>query len=70
MSIKELNKGGRPSKAISVPITGMPSKALISPLFTGAGIKVKVIEALACGIPVIGTDIASIFKLRHSIHLI
>ena len=34
------------------------SKALISPLFTGAGIKVKVIEALACGIPVIGTDIA------------
>ena len=34
------------------------SKALISPLFTGAGIKVKVIEALACGFPVIGTDIA------------
>ena len=34
------------------------SKALKSPLFTGAGIKVKVIEALACGIPVIGTDIA------------
>lgn len=34
------------------------SKALISPLFHGAGIKVKVIEALACGTPVIGTDIA------------
>ena len=34
------------------------AKALISPLFTGAGIKVKVIEALACGPPVIGTDIS------------
>ena len=31
---------------------------LISPLFTGAGIKVKVIDALACGTPVIGTDIS------------
>ena len=34
------------------------SKALLSPLFTGAGVKVKVIEALACGVPVIGTEIA------------
>lgn len=34
------------------------STALITPLFQGAGIKVKVIEALACGVPVIGTDIA------------
>lgn len=34
------------------------SKALLTPLFQGAGIKVKVIEALACGTPVIGTDIA------------
>lgn len=34
------------------------SKALISPLFAGAGIKVKVIESLACGTPVIGTEIA------------
>lgn len=34
------------------------AKALISPLFNGAGIKVKVIEALACGTPVIGTEIA------------
>lgn len=33
-------------------------KALLSPLFTGAGIKVKVIDALGCGTPVIGTDIA------------
>lgn len=32
--------------------------AVLSPLFTGAGIKVKVIESLACGSPVIGTDIA------------
>lgn len=31
---------------------------VLSPLFTGAGIKVKVIEALACGAPVVGTDIA------------
>ena len=34
------------------------AKALISPLFNGAGIKVKVIESLACGTPVIGTEIA------------
>lgn len=34
------------------------AKALITPLFHGAGIKVKVIESLACGTPVIGTDIA------------
>lgn len=34
------------------------STALVTPLFQGAGIKVKVIEALACGVPVIGTDIA------------
>lgn len=34
------------------------AKALISPLHNGAGVKVKVIEALACGTPVIGTDIA------------
>ena len=34
------------------------AKAMLAPLFTGAGIKVKVIEALACGTPVIGTDIA------------
>lgn len=34
------------------------SKAMLTPLFQGAGIKVKVIESLACGTPVIGTDIA------------
>lgn len=34
------------------------AKALLSPLFSGAGIKVKVIETLACGVPVIGTKIA------------
>jgi glycosyltransferase involved in cell wall biosynthesis len=34
------------------------SKALICPLFRGAGIKVKVIDAYATGTPVIGTDIA------------
>lgn len=33
-------------------------KALLSPLFTGAGIKIKVLESLACGTPVVGTDIA------------
>ena len=34
------------------------AKALISPLFTGAGVKVKVIDALACGTPIIGTNIS------------
>lgn len=35
------------------------SSCLIAPLFQGAGVKVKVIESLACGTPVIGTDIAA-----------
>ena len=34
------------------------SIATISPLFSGAGVKVKVVESLACGTPVIGTEIA------------
>lgn len=34
------------------------SKAMLCPLLSGAGIKVKVIESLACGTPVLGTDIA------------
>lgn len=34
------------------------STALITPLFAGAGTKVKVIEALACGTPAIGNEIA------------
>lgn len=34
------------------------SKAVLCPLFSGAGIKVKVIEALASGTPVLGTEIA------------
>ena len=34
------------------------SIATISPLFSGAGVKVKVVESLACGTPIIGTDIA------------
>lgn len=34
------------------------SKAMLCPLLTGAGIKVKVIESLACGTPVIGTKVA------------
>ena len=33
-------------------------KAMLCPLFSGAGIKVKVIDSLACGTPVIGTEIA------------
>lgn len=32
--------------------------ALIAPIFKGAGVKVKVIEALACGTSVIGTPVA------------
>lgn len=34
------------------------SSALIAPLFSGAGVKVKVIESLALGTPVIGTEVA------------
>lgn len=33
------------------------SKGLIAPLFNGAGVKVKVIECLALGTPVVGTDV-------------
>lgn len=33
------------------------AKSLIAPLFNGAGVKVKAIEALSLGIPVIGTDV-------------
>lgn len=33
-------------------------KAMLSPLFSGAGVKFKVLESLACGTPVIGTEIA------------
>jgi len=33
------------------------SQALIAPLFTGAGVKVKVIDAFTTGTPVIGTEI-------------
>lgn len=31
---------------------------LVSPLFSGAGVKVKVVETLACGTPVLGTGIS------------
>lgn len=34
------------------------ARALIAPLFRGAGVKVKAIESLACGTPVIGTGVA------------
>ena len=34
------------------------SIATISPIFSGAGVKVKVVESLACGTPIIGNDIA------------
>jgi glycosyltransferase involved in cell wall biosynthesis len=34
------------------------SRALLAPLFAGAGVKVKVVEALACGTPVIGSPVA------------
>lgn len=34
------------------------SKALIAPIFNGAGVKVKCLESLLCGIPVIGTQVA------------
>lgn len=34
------------------------SKAVLSPLFSGAGVKFKVLESIACGTPVIGSEIA------------
>ena len=34
------------------------SVATVSPIFSGAGVKVKVVESLACGTPVIGNGIA------------
>lgn len=34
------------------------STALLTPLFAGAGTKVKVVETLACGVPAIGNEIA------------
>lgn len=34
------------------------SRALISPLFQGAGVKVKVLDALAVGTPIIGTEVS------------
>lgn len=34
------------------------SQALLAPIFSGAGVKVKVIETMALGTPVIGTEIA------------
>ena len=33
-------------------------KAVLAPIFTGAGLKFKVAESLACGTPVIGTEVA------------
>lgn len=41
------------------PITAMSNcQALIVPLFQGAGVKVKVIDSLNSGTPVIGTSVA------------
>lgn len=34
------------------------AKAEVAPLIHGAGVKVKCVEALACGTPIIGTDVA------------
>ena len=34
------------------------AKAMFAPLFSGAGVKVKVVESLACGTPVIGNKIS------------
>ena len=34
------------------------AKAMLAPLTSGAGVKVKVVESLACGTPVLGTDVA------------
>lgn len=34
------------------------ARAVLSPLFSGAGVKFKVLESMACGTPVIGSEIA------------
>lgn len=34
------------------------AKALVAPLFAGGGVKVKCLESLLCGIPIIGTTVA------------
>jgi glycosyltransferase involved in cell wall biosynthesis len=34
------------------------SMGLLAPIFNGAGVKMKVLESLLCGIPVLGTEIA------------
>lgn len=44
------------------------SQALIAPLFNGAGVKMKVIEALALGTPVIGTSVAFEGIKMHCLH--
>lgn len=36
----------------------LKSKALIAPIFNGAGVKVKVLDSLASGTPVLGTEVA------------
>lgn len=54
-NIKSINYIGfvdNPYKVIS------KAKALIAPVFSGAGVKVKVIESLSLGVEVIGTEIA------------
>jgi glycosyltransferase involved in cell wall biosynthesis len=51
-NIKILSFIKNPYKIIS------ESQILVAPLFEGAGVKVKVIESLACGTPVVGTEIA------------
>lgn len=47
------------------------AQALIAPLFSGAGVKVKVIDALSAGTPVIGTNIAfeGIYNVNDSLIL-
>lgn len=34
------------------------SLGLVAPIFVGAGVKIKCIEAIACGLPIFGTDVA------------
>jgi glycosyltransferase involved in cell wall biosynthesis len=34
------------------------ARALVAPLFEGAGVKVKVLESLACGTPIVGTEVS------------